>query len=264
MNKKTEKYSRYVQHIREGLECLANEQDKRNNGVKYPETTAELKSQGEIFREIGNLLLKSENRAFEIDENNRQIIALLIAYLNGWNDTFNRQTKALTGSNGDIYAPIFLMGERGVGKTLLMQIASRFADIMRLKRTFINTSASELQNYMRVNGNLDFYTYNAGRIALKENSLANRGKPHGVCLHDLGIEVDPTSKGKIYGTDTGAVVNDFLMARYELYQNHGLMYHITTNLSIHEFANQYPPRVVDRFKQFNHIALNGASRRGVK
>lgn len=216
-----------------------------------------------VFKQVGDVLLaNTERRDFVIDSDNDLIVRYLIAYLCRWSDRFAELSRKLTNGQGDINAPILMMGEKGVGKTLLMRVASKFAFVSQLhSRSFYNTSSSVLLNSFRVKGDLDSYTFNTREQPLVEG-YPHTAKPMGVCLHDLGIERDEGSKQKIYGTDMGAVVNDFLMARYELYQNSGLMFHITTNLDMAKIIKSYPPRIVDRFKDHNQIYVRGKSRRG--
>lgn len=252
----------YLPHIEEGLRGLEEKQvELQKNEARYTESENELKTQVEIFQEVGDIVLEEEGKRFVIDEQNVGFVRYLIAYLNRWEETFRKCAVEMTGVEGDTDKPLFVMGQRGVGKTLHLQIASKFATVMRLKsREFINTSASELLNYMRVKGNLDYYTYNIGGVEMKAGTLGS-ARPWGVCLHDLGLELDASNKQRIYGTDLVAVLNDFLMARYELYQNCGLMCHVTTNLTVDQFTKNYPPRVRDRFKQYNYVTIKGVSRR---
>lgn len=252
---------RYRKDIEEALtQILEQARGEQKKSARYPETPAELETQVQIFGDVGDALLATtENKKFTIDPGNEQIIRLLIAYLNKWEETFTTIAQRVTGTKGDIYAPLMIMGAKGVGKTLLMQVAAKFTEVMKLHRAeFLNTSASELLNCMRVNGNIDYFTYNTGRQQVKAGNPYT-ARPWNVCMHDLGVELD--AKQNIYGTSMSAVVSDFLMARYELFQNNGLHCHITTNLSISDLWAKYPPRVVDRFKQYNFIIMEGESRR---
>ena len=49
--------------------------------------------------------------------------------------------------------------------------------------------------------------------------------------------------------------------RYEIYQQFGKKYHITSNLNIGDFRKRFEGRLIDRFKSFNVIPLLGNSRR---
>lgn len=187
----------------------------------------------------------------------------MVAYLHRWTGHFAKATAELRrlGMIQESYIdrPLCIIGDKGVGKTLLMLTASTYAEELALwDRWFISTSAQELLNHFRVNSNLDFYTYNAKREqAITGYSFT--GSVNSVCLNDLGIELE--SKQQHYGTDLRSVVEEFLMARYELYQSKGSMCHVTTNLDLDKLSAEYPPRLVDRLKQYNFIFWRGSSKR---
>lgn len=67
-------------------------------------------------------------------------------------------------------------------------------------------------------------------------------------MNDIGLE---TENQKSYGTSLDSVIDEFLYARYEIFQQYGKKYHITSNLGIAEFKKRFGPRLVDRFKTFN-------------
>lgn len=224
----------------------------------YFETDDEMSSQVLIFKEIGDLILQKEGRRFIVDEDNINAIKLLVAYANRWDKTLRIIGKQHFDTDLELEKSLMIMGARGVGKTLLMQVAARFCDVMQLFESgFVNTSSSELLNYYRTNNSLDFFTYNAGRVAVKEGNPYT-AKPFNVCLHDLDYGHD--ERQRHYGVNMQDVMEDFLMARYELWQNEGLKYHVTTNLDVTGLS-KYPPRIVDRFRQHNIIRLRGTSRR---
>lgn len=110
-----------------------------------------------------------------------------------------------------------------------------------------------MMNYYKMNGHIDRYTYN-------ENSGKGsiEGDPFNICINDIGLE---TENQKSYGTSLDSVIDEFLYARYEIYQNQFKKYHITSNLSPEEFKERFGYRLVDRFKSFNVIPLLGDSRR---
>ena len=110
-----------------------------------------------------------------------------------------------------------------------------------------------MMNYYKIHGHIDRFTYNeeAGKGSIE-------GNPFDICLNDIGLE---TENQKSYGTSLNSVIDEFLYARYEIYQSHQKKYHITSNLSVTDFKNRFGTRLVDRFKSFNVIILNGESRR---
>ena len=70
-----------------------------------------------------------------------------------------------------------------------------------------------------------------------------------------------TEKQKSFGTVLSQVTDEFLFARYEIYQQSGKRYHITSNLNVKDLKERFEERLIDRFKSFNVIELKGASRR---
>ena len=135
-----------------------------------------------------------------------------------------------------------------------MQIFSDYLRATRNGSFFHNVSATQLMNYYKVNGHIDKYTYNE-----TAGGKSFEGQPVNVCLNDLGLM---TENQKSYGTLLSQVTDEFLFARYEIYQHLGIRYHITSNLCVSELKNRFEARLVDRFKSFNVIELRGGSRRG--
>lgn len=234
---------------------LQTESERRASEPVYEESEEEMQKFVTLFRNIGTVYTgQTDGRTFEIDSDNEQAVRVLIAYQLGWEKSFRESyTKAKGLNRSNLFNPLMLIGDRGVGKTLLLKIASRFASITgRVSRFFIQTSASELLNHYRVHGNIDRYTYNIETAGV-------HGKPLNLCFNDLGVEKD--EKSNIYGTSVTSVVRDFLLARYEIDQNLGALCHITTNLSPQEIGKLYPERVADRLRQYNIIPIVGETRR---
>lgn len=215
------------------------------------------------FESIASTIVAQQGDTFVKDERTANLYYFVVAYLHRWTGHFAKATAELRrlGMIQESYIdrPLCIIGDKGVGKTLLMLTASTYAEELALwDRWFISTSAQELLNHFRVNSNLDYYTYNAkGEQAIQGYTFT--GGVHSVCLNDLGIELE--SKQQHYGTDLRSVVEEFLMARYELYQSKGSMCHVTTNLDLDKLSTEYPPRLVDRLKQYNFIFWRGSSKR---
>lgn len=215
------------------------------------------------FERIASTIVAQQGDTFVKDERTANLYYFVVAYLHRWTGHFAKATDALRDlgmiQESYIDRPLCIIGDKGVGKTLLMLTASTYAEELALwDRWFISTSAQELLNHYRVNSNLDFFTYNAKREqAIRGYSFT--GSVNSVCLNDLGIELE--SKQQHYGTDLRSVVEEFLMARYELYQSKGSMCHVTTNLDLDKLSAEYPPRLVDRLKQYNFIFWRGNSKR---
>lgn len=213
-------------------------------GYKTYEQSEEMaKAHMLVFKRIGDALLRVSRRSFEIDKDNNPTIRLLIAHVNGWDvDIEGHDTRK----------NLLVVGKPGCGKTLIMQVLSEFIKVLKLPSPFVNTSMTEVMNYQKVNSHIDYFTFNT------EHSKGYQSKPFGICINDLGIG---TERQKNFGTELSVVTDELLFARYEIYQQRGIPYHITTNLDLDDFRRRFGDRLLDRFSSFNVIHLTGDSRR---
>lgn len=134
-----------------------------------------------------------------------------------------------------------------------MQIFSEYLKATKNENYFANISVTQLMNYYKIHGHIDKYTYNE-----QINDKSFDGSPINVCMNDLGLI---TEQQKSFGTVLSQVTDEFLFARYEIYQQSGKRYHITSNLNVKDLKERFEERLIDRFKSFNVIELKGASRR---
>lgn len=219
-------------------------------GFRYNlEDPDEYKLHAKMISEIGNTLMLREYSTFVIDEYNRDVLRFMTYYFNGCKlaeDVFPNEHYRL-------HKNLLLIGEPGTGKTMLMQIFSEYLRETRNDNYFVNISATQLMNYYKVHGHIDKYTYNECA-----DEKASEGTPFNVCLNDLGLM---TENQKSFGTMLSQVTDEFLFARYEIYQQTGKRYHITSNLAVKALKERFEQRLVDRFKSFNVIELHGGSRR---
>ncbi|MFV0323185.1 MAG: ATP-binding protein [Bacteroides xylanisolvens] len=202
----------------------------------------------DLIKEIGNNYMGREFRAFEVDEYNSKILSFLLYYFNGC----KLAESVFPNEEYQVHKSLLFVGHPGTGKTMLMLI---FADYLRLTcnpNSFENLSVTQMMNYYKIHGHIDLYTYNEAQIkGFKPN-------PFNICLNDIGLE---TENQKSYGTSLDSVIDEFLYARYEIYQAYFKNYHITSNLSVEDFKTRFGSRLVDRFKSFNVISIRGESRR---
>lgn len=201
------------------------------------------------------IVLKPQNRRFEIDEHNKDVLRFLLYYFNGC----PLAEEVFPGRGYKLHKNIMLQGKKGAGKTLLMQIFSEYLKRTKNPRYFVNVSVTQMVNHFSLYNNIDLYTYN------EEGSVGFQIKPHNLCLNDIGVENRP-----FYGIDTLTVVTDFLHARNELWANQAIsdrkFAHLTTNLDNAKLTAMFNAkdeygRIVDRFKTYNVIPLTGESRR---
>lgn len=201
------------------------------------------------------IVLKPQNRRFEIDEHNKDVLRFLLYYFN----ECPLAEDVFPGRGYKLHKNIMLQGNKGVGKTMMMQIFSEYLRRTKNPRYFVNVSVTQMVNHFSLHNNIDLYTYN------EEGSTGFQIKPHNLCLNDIGVENRP-----FYGIDTLTVVADFLHARNELWANMAIsdrkFAHLTTNLDNAKLTAMFNAkdaygRIVDRFKTYNVIPLTGDSRR---
>jgi DNA replication protein DnaC len=192
--------------------------------------------------------LRREFRDFVFDEHNRQIFRFLAYYFNGC----ELAESVFPNENYKINKNLLLIGRVGTGKTLTMQIFADYLKFTQNKNQFLNVSQTQMMNYQKIHGHIDFFTFN------EINSKKFEGNPYNICLNDIGLE---TEAQKSYGTSLDTVIDEFLYARYEIYQQQNIKYHLTSNLNVDDFKKRFGNRLIDRFKSFNILIFDGASRR---
>ena len=196
-----------------------------------------------------NILLAKKNRTFVIDEYNRDVLRFLLYYFNG----SPLALSVFPDRPYDLNKNIMLIGKAGTGKTLLMNVFAMYLRETHNYRAYTVISQTELLNYYKQRNNIDFYTYNTSE------QRAYEGKPFSLCLNDIGLNTQ-----RFYGTDTQQIVDEFLYARNEIWEQQDKAIHLTTNLDKDEFRERFYDdhnRLADRFKMFNVIPLEGESRR---
>lgn len=201
-----------------------------------------------LVRELGNDYSEREFRTFEVDERNAKILSFLLYYFNGC----RLAEQVFPNEDYKIHKNLLFVGEPGTGKTMLMQIFSDYLRLTNNPNSFDNLSVTQMMNYYKMNGHIDRFTYNEGV------SKGFKSDPFNICINDIGLE---TENQKSYGTALNTVIDEFLYARYEIYQQFWKKYHITSNLSVDDFKDRFGKRLVDRFKGFNVIPMLGNSRR---
>lgn len=155
-----------------------------------------------------------------------------------------------TGNEGkyDLNKGIYLYGSYGIGKTITMNIFSKF-----LQKNFSFgpnnygiTSVEEIAEYYKTNGNLLKFgrSFEVGKV------LA-----YNKCINELGKPLEE----KYYGTNIQNVINSMLMVRYELFQERKVITHATSNFHP-EDLECFDDALLDRFKEmFNFIEIKGTS-----
>lgn len=197
----------------------------------------------------GNYLLSHKQERFVVDGNNQEVLRFLLYYFNGSPLALNVFPDRKYSLNRNI----LLIGKTGVGKTLLMDTFRLYLQKTNNPRAYYVTSQTELLNYYKQHNHIDLYTYNTNEQQRFE------GSPLPLCLNDIGLGTQ-----RFFGNDTQQIVEEFLYARNEIWEQRGKATHITSNLDKEEFNTFFSDkhnRLTDRLKMFNVIPLGGESRR---
>jgi energy-coupling factor transporter ATP-binding protein EcfA2 len=173
---------------------------------------------------------------FELYPEDKPTIYLLLCW-------FLQDDMAAPKLNIDLTKGILLTGPVGCGKTTLMQLMKYVAQTPNQK--FI----------MKPCRNISFEFIQDGyEVIHRYAQFPSFGGVRGgcFCFDDLGVE----SALKYYGNECN-VMAEILLSRYELFINHQLITHLTTNLSASEIEENYGNRIRSRMREmFNLIAFN--------
>jgi len=182
-----------------------------------------------IYLNFKGKLLFGKN--FRIYSEDREILFKLCNY-------FIKDEANCKKLNIDINKGILLTGPVGCGKTSLMKLLQHIVPHQKSYKViptrniafaFNHTGYKTIEHY----GNSNFY-----------------------CFDDLGIE--PT--GRFFAKDCN-VMGEILLSRCDLFLEHKLKTHATTNLNAKEIEGRYGNRVRSRMRQlFNLIAFDKNSK----
>lgn len=231
------------------------DEDRKQAEEAYPDLTdpAIYEMHYNLFLYIANsIVIAPQHRRFVVDDNNREVIRFLLYYFNNC----SLAESVFPGRGYKLHKNIMLQGGLGVGKTMIMQCFSEYLKRIKSPRFFHNLSVTQMVNYYSIHNNFDRYTF------YEEDSKGFMPQPENICLNDVGINDDKV----FYGMKTSVLTDDFLLSRNDIWAGWDKFAHITTNLDekalIERFTNgdKYG-RIIDRFKTYNVIPINGKSRR---
>ena len=164
---------------------------------------------------------------FKIYEEDHSIILKLCNYF--IKDYENCERGGIDPNKG-----ILLSGPVGCGKTSLMRLLKH---IVPLQRPYTVIPCRNI-------------VFGFNHIGYK--IIEDYGNSQFFCFDDLGVE----PIGRHYGKDCN-VMGEILLSRHELFLNHDINTHATTNLNAEELEGLYGNRVRSRMRQlFNLIAFD--------
>lgn len=175
----------------------------------------------------GKLLFGKKFRIFEED---REILFKLCNY-------YIKDEENCKKLGIDIHKGILLSGPVGCGKTSLMKLLRHIVPHQKPYEVIPTR-------------NITFAFNNIGY-----KTIEDYGDKRFYCFDDLGVE--PT--GRHFGKDCN-VLGEILLSRYDLFLNHKILTHATTNLNAQELEERYGNRVRSRMRQlFNLVAFDKGS-----
>ena len=105
------------------------------------------------FESIASTIVAQQGDAFAKDERTANLYYFVVAYLHRWTGHFAKATNALRDlgmiQESYIDRPLCIIGDKGVGKTLLMLTASTYAEELALWDRWRKSNLPELGGYLR-------------------------------------------------------------------------------------------------------------------
>lgn len=166
---------------------------------------------------------------------------------------FNGNADAAESYGLDISKGICVVGKPGIGKTILFELMHQYLTRLykRCQNDFFTNSTDKLIETML----LDNSNSGSAFVNDKPDGYGSRfKKPQHMLLNELGVKYAI----RRWGTDANDIIATILMRRYELFQQHKIVTHATTNEGTKQLENIFHERLVNRFIEiFNMVKLEG-------
>ena len=185
---------------------------------------------------------------FQVDDDNKFVYNHLTAWILG--SPALRSLDPMTGKEraGNVKQGIYICGNTGSGKSLLMQVMLDFAKQNEIKYGIKDYLFDFAWWQVKADKICDYYSRNGDLYDFEQEYI--------LCIDDLGCE----SNESVYMGNRINVLRQLL--EYRLDEPDKITI-ITSNLPIKspQFAQKYGDRVVSRLQQCNYYELKGNDRR---
>lgn len=182
---------------------------------------------------------------FNIDPFAKQVYAALHNYFHGIEGEI------------DLNKGIALVGKFGVGKTTAMRVFHNYLKIYFPfhSNLFVFSTLEDLISELKCND----WTNKKLTYNLKETPSGGLYKdPRHVLINEFGHSYNIKS----YGSDVNELIEAWIMKRYDIFQEHRKVVHITSNYGKKDLKEMFSEKLVDRFKEmFHFVELKGESKR---
>ena len=169
-------------------------------------------------------------------------------------DLRNEYTKDLDRRKG-----LALIGPYGIGKTVAFRIVHRMlekrysGDPSENRNTFRQTSIEEIITAMKAEEFRDGILFKRLETDVGGARISH---PLNILINEFGVDYD----GKHFGTPYSVMLEQFLIERYDIFQQTGKFTHATMNFSAEDINAKFSPRLVDRFREmFTFVEFSGQS-----
>ena len=180
-----------------------------------------------------------------VNDENKEVIKALYQYFT--NDPAFWDNKTVM-NEPSLRKGIWLAGNTGSGKTLLLEIFSKY----KLKHVpFEMISTREMNRRFNSKGHDGIAKYSYDSVRTNATSITSINH---VAFDDLGNEESET----VYFNNIISVMEHVLDERYRHFTKHQLITHVTTNMTLDQVGETYGNRIKSRVNEMFNIIYLGS------